>query len=52
MAKPIAPTPTLTGEAIVDFFLQMEKHEKEPKEVRERIKRNTELLKKRLPKDF
>lgn len=52
MSRPIAPTPTLRGKDIVDFFVQMEKNEKEPQEVRERIKRNAEKLKKCLPKDF
>lgn len=52
MARPIAPTPTLKGKAIVDFFVRMEKGEKESQAERERVFKNAEKLKKCLPKDF
>lgn len=44
MATPIAPTPPLKGQAAIDFFTQMEKHEKESQQVKERIKKNAEKL--------
>lgn len=52
MAKPIAPTPPLKGQAAVDFFTEMEQQKKATADERARVKAGAERIKKMLTFDF
>ena len=52
MAKPIAPTPPLTGQAAVDFFVEMEQQKKATTAERARVKAGAERIKKMLTFNF
>lgn len=52
MAKPIAPTPPLTGQAAVDFFAEMEQQKKATTAERARVKAGAERIKKMLTFNF
>jgi hypothetical protein len=52
MAKPIAPTPPLTGQAAVDFFAEMEQQKKATSAERARVKAGAERIKKMLTFNF
>lgn len=52
MATPIAPTPPLTGQAAVDFFVEMEQQKKATTAERARVKTGSERIKKMLTFDF
>ena len=52
MAKPIAPTPPLTGQAAVDFFTEMEQQKKATSAERARVKAGAERIKKMLTFNF
>lgn len=52
MAKPIAPTPPLTGQAAVDFFAEMEKQKKATADERARVKVGAERIRKMLTFNF
>ena len=46
MAKPIAPTPPLTGQDALDFLINLETKEKATPEEKERIKAGAERIRK------
>ena len=52
MAKLIAPTPPLTGQAAVDFFAEMEQQKKATTAERARVKAGAERIKKMLTFNF
>ena len=52
MAKPIAPTPPLTGQAAVDFFAEMEQQKKATSAERARVKAGADRIKKMLTFNF
>ena len=52
MAKPIAPTPPLTGQAAIDFFTEMEQQKKASSAERARVKAGAERIKKMLTFNF
>ena len=52
MAKPIAPTPPLTGQAAVDFFAEMEQQKKATTAERARVNAGAERIKKMLTFNF
>lgn len=52
MAKPIAPTPPLHGQAAVDFFTEMEKQKKASKEERAKVKAGADRIRKMLTFEF
>ena len=52
MAKPIAPTPPLKGQAAVDFFAEMEQQKKATMAERVRVKAGAKRIKKMLTFNF
>ena len=52
MARPIEPTPPLTGQDAIDFLKEIERDEKETPEEIERIKRGAERIKKMIHFSF
>ena len=44
MAKPIAPTPVLKGQAAVDFVKELSKNKKASKEERARVKAGADRI--------
>ncbi len=45
MAKPIAPTPELHGQAAIDFITEIEKNKKASEEEKKRIKERAKIVK-------
>jgi len=45
MARDIAPTPPLRGQAAIDFFEEMEKHKKASEEEKQRIEEHYKIFK-------
>lgn len=52
MARPIAPTPPLTGQDALDFLVQLEKKEKAAPEEIARVKAGAERIKKMVDFNF
>ena len=52
MAKPIAPTPPLKGQAAIDFFIEMEQQKKATLAEKTRVKAGAERIKKMLTFNF
>lgn len=52
MAKPIAPTPELHGQAALDFIAEIEKDVKASDEEKERVKQEAEIVKSWLTFNF
>ena len=52
MAKPIAPTPALSGQAAIDFFSEMERANKLSDAEKESFRKGAERIKSMLTFDF
>lgn len=52
MAKPIAPTPPLKGEAAIDFIREISKNKKVSPEEREKVRKGAQRIKSMLTFNF
>lgn len=52
MARPIAPTPPLKGQAAIDFIMELEKKKKASPEEKKRVKEGAERIKAMLTFNF